>query len=98
MALGAASFAEAAPPPQTIRVRIAEAPPVVKIRGFDLQIYEPAARPGSRRLAQFANRLSEWEIRCQKGRVRATLTGGAHPRQLELGEPAIVSTPAGFLH
>ena len=83
-----------------IRVRILEAVSRVRIRGFDLTM---GGGSSGRSLAAFrrADRASEWDFHCQSGRIRATRVdrsggiGGA--TTIELPEPAIIQSPAGFL-
>jgi stage II sporulation protein D len=78
--------------PSRIRVRLAEAIPKVEVRGYDLKIYEKAHRS----LASAPDRLSQWELRCQDGRIRAIpLSGGG--KTLELQEPVSVQSPSGFV-
>jgi stage II sporulation protein D len=91
------SWAAPIPPPRSvellhpsrIRVRLAEALPSVKIRGFDLRIFS------QNKLAKTADRLSEWELRCQEGRIRAIEVGGA--QSLDLKEPVSLHSLTGFL-
>ncbi len=74
-----------------IRVRIAEAAPSVMVRGFDLRILSQADRKST----QHFNRMSEWEFRCQAGRVRAL--SASLGKSLDFKEPATVQTEAGFV-
>jgi stage II sporulation protein D len=67
-----------------IRVRVVEAASTVMVRGYDLRLAERVV-PG----------FSQWEVRCQDGRVRAKEAGGS--RTFDLPEPAHIRTPAGFL-
>ena len=79
-----------------IRVRLAEAAPKVAIRGFDLRLYAGGGGEPVR-----ADRRSEWELRCQGGRVRAVRTdvpgATASTDAIDLAEPVRIETPAGFL-
>jgi stage II sporulation protein D len=75
--------------PSRIRVRLAEAVPVVRVRGFDLKMASRNGKPVS------MDRLSEWEFHCQDGRIRAVEVEGG--RSLELQEPVSIQSPAGFL-
>ncbi len=83
------AFRESVQPAAKIRVRIAEAVPTVLVRGYDLGF--DSGSPNAKHVPGF----SQWELRCQDGRVRAREVGGA--RAMELGEPALVGTQAGFL-
>lgn len=80
----------------TIRVRISEGTSVVRVRGLDLRISSGA---GARKLASVSDRQSEWELRCEDGRVRARRAEGEGVGQssLDLPEPVIIQSPAGFL-
>ena len=82
-----------------IRVRISEGTSVVNVRGFDLRIYTAA---GARKLASVSDRQSEWELRCEDGRIRAhRLSGGGGDvigqSWLDLAEPVVIRSPVGFL-
>src|SRR5438105_4750012 len=77
--------------PARIRVRLAEAVPLAVLRGFDLRIFQTEHE--DRRLAVQAERGTEWEFRCQEGRIRATEKGG--PKTLDLAEPIFVESPSG---
>jgi stage II sporulation protein D len=78
-----------------IRVRLAEAIPKVIVRGYDLRIHETEARA----LASAPDRASEWELRCQDGRIRAVpLRGGEGREPLVLQEPVMIHSPTGMLH
>ncbi|MGK5087763.1 SpoIID/LytB domain-containing protein [Bdellovibrionota bacterium FG-2] len=104
MAIGAESafaFVERAPQirlaPQAasslqIRVKLADALPHVQLRGFDLRLSEKQVTDASR----FVDKMSEWEFRCQEGRIRAT-SPRLEGKTLDLAEPVVVQTPAGFL-
>jgi stage II sporulation protein D len=75
-----------------IRVRLAESASKVSVRGLDLKIFQG---PG-RILASSPTDSSEWDFRCQDGRIRAIRTrGGA---SLTLKGPVSVSSPAGVIH
>jgi stage II sporulation protein D len=76
--------------PTVIRVRVAEAVPHVSVHGFDLRVYESR---GQRKLASSPPKSSEWELRCQDGRVRA-LSGAT---ALDLREPVTISSLSGFV-
>lgn len=79
-----------------IRVRVVEAAPKVMVRGFDLKIYQGLT---DRKLASSPDRVSEWELRCGKGRVRAEARKperGIHP--IELKAPLTFEAQAGFLN
>src|SRR5260370_1052457 len=80
----------------TIRVRISEGSSVVLVRGIDLRIY---SADGARKLASVSDRHSEWELRCQDGRIRARRAEGEGVGQstLDLAEPVVIQSPAGFL-
>ena len=80
----------------TIRVRISEGSSVVLVRGIDLRIYSAA---GARKLASVSDRHSEWELRCQDGRIRAHRDSGEGVGEstLDLAEPVVIQSPAGFL-
>ena len=80
--------------PSRIRVRLAEALPKVQIRGMDLRIYE-SKKNAELKLAAAPDRLSQWVLRCQDGRVRAEPQGGGET--LVLQEPVSIRSPAGFL-
>src|SRR6185437_1298349 len=54
----------------TIRVRISEGSSIVAVRGYDLRI------GGERKLAAVSDRQSEWELRCEDGRIRARRDSG----------------------
>lgn len=77
-----------------IRVRLAEAIPVVAIRGYDLQIYQ-ADKGVDRALAYSPAESSEWEFRCEDDRVRAISSRSG--KTLDLHGPVTISTPAGLL-
>jgi len=81
------------PSAQKIRVRLAEAIPKVSVRGFDLNIFE--AHEG-KTLAAHLDRVSEWEVRCQDGRVRLLASQGG--KSLDLKEPVLLESPTGFLN
>jgi stage II sporulation protein D len=75
-----------------IRVRLSESASKVAIRGFDLKIFQSAART----LASAPPESSEWTFRCQDGRIRAIpADGGA---TLTLKGPVSVQSPAGMIH
>ena len=78
------------------RVRISEGASVVLVRGIDLRIYSAA---GARKLASVSDRQSEWELRCEDGRIRARRETGEGVGQatLDLPEPVVIQSPAGFL-
>jgi stage II sporulation protein D len=79
-----------------IRVRLNEGAAVALIRGIDLQFYQST---GPALIS--ANNQSEWELRCQSGRVRAVRTGARAGRvgiqSVDLQEPVTVRSPAGFI-
>jgi stage II sporulation protein D len=79
-----------------IRVRVAEGASVVNVGGYDLRLYTNA---GARRLASVADRQTSWELRCEDGRVRARRVsgGGVGETTLDLAEPVVIQSPAGFL-
>src|SRR6185437_13508971 len=83
-----------------IRVRLTEGASVVHLRGFDLRISGSApGQGGNRTLAAVADRESYWELRCEGGRIRAHRTLGntvGGSQWLDLAEPAIIRSPAGF--
>ncbi|MGK5083081.1 SpoIID/LytB domain-containing protein [Bdellovibrionota bacterium FG-1] len=83
--------------PAEIRVRLAEAMPSVRIRGFDLKIYEVQPRNAplaSRRLASAPDRQSDWEFRCQKGNVRGT----SKAKMLDFRDGVSIESASGFVH
>ena len=80
-----------------IRVRIAEALAHVQVRGFDLRISESARAATTAKLARAMDRESDWDFRCQDGRIRGTRTSGNKAETLDLLEPVAIQTPAGFL-
>ncbi len=73
-----------------IRVRLTEAIPRVRVRGFDLRIHEMA------KVAARTDGLSEWELTCFHGMIRAISTHSV--KWLDLHEPVTVESPAGFLN
>jgi stage II sporulation protein D len=80
-----------------IRVRLNEGASVVRVRGFDLQIYNAG---GSRGPVVAADRQSEWELHCEDGRIRANQISGTESigqKTLDLADPAVIRSPAGFL-
>ncbi len=79
---------------RAIRVRIAEAVATAKVSGYDLRLSE--ARGDH---AKSADRESRWEVHCQDGRIRATRTDADEEGQtvVELREPAVIRSPAGFV-
>lgn len=87
--------------PQKIRVRLAEAIPMVALAGYDLRISELTGGR-DRRLAGTPDRRSQWELRCHGDRVRAVpVAGAAYDRgvkPLDLQSPAVVHSESGFLH
>ncbi|MEK6707160.1 MAG: SpoIID/LytB domain-containing protein, partial [Bdellovibrionota bacterium] len=100
-----------------IRVRVAEALPVAKVRGFDLRFFTAAPKPveliqrsvvslrpvesGALKLVFLSDKASEWNVYCQSGRIRAqrtSLDGSVvAEKTLEIKEPAVITSPAGFL-
>lgn len=75
--------------PVKVRVRLVEAIPEVSIHGFDLKIHH-----GSReQLALSPDRTTNWAFRCQNGRIQ----GQSQGKTVDLIEPVIITTPAGFL-
>ncbi len=83
-----------------VRVRILEAVSRVRVRGFDLSMAGGGTGSESA-VRRRADRASEWEVHCQSGRIRLTRTdhegGIGGSRTIELPEPAIIHSPAGFL-
>lgn len=96
------------PPPKThelaypnrIRVRLAEAAPKVQVRGYALSFLEngkarrmiaATASPGDAPV----NTLSQWELRCQYGRVRAVPSEGGET--LDLVEPVTIRSSNGIV-
>lgn len=78
--------------PARIRVRLAETVAKVGIRGYDLKIFQSKLHT----LASAPAEASEWEFRCQDGRIRAIPSqGGA---TLTLKGPVSISSPAGMIH
>ena len=86
--------------PSALRVKIGDMLTPLEVRGFDLRIEE------GNRLATVADRLTQWEVRCGRGRVRLLPTRErvgvrlASTRALSpllLDGPVRISTPAGFL-
>ncbi len=87
----------AAPSPVRVRVRLNEADSRVRIRGFDLHIYDESREARDRKkLVTVMNRQTEWEFRCQDGRIRATRLDSV--QSLDLKEPVSITTPTGFLN
>jgi len=91
----------AGPNPIEVRVRIAEGVPHVVVRGFDLRIYE--TEKWGLKLVTAVDKTSEWEFRCQEGRIRVMALHSSHKSQAielpkELKEPVSIQTPVGFLH
>lgn len=80
----------AEPAPIRIRVRVGQALPAVRIRGFDLRWV--GASVNSRRWDQ----MSEWGLRCPGRQVEAVQIGGEAKFQAQ--GRLRVETPAGFLH
>jgi SpoIID/LytB domain protein len=87
--------------PERIRVRVAEGLEQVLVRGMDLRIYQSSTvgrthNPAlaGEKLALATDRRTEWELRCDAGRVRALARDG---RRLDLAEPATFESPTGFL-
>jgi stage II sporulation protein D len=86
-----------------IRVRITPVAATVPVHGFDLRILEQArvdGRDWRARLAASPSRQSEWELRCSRGRVRATRMDGVPGKAPELRDliaPVAIETPAGFM-
>lgn len=104
-AFPALAWASLIPPsfPTRVRVRLAEASPRAVVRGFDLRFFESVdaggrGNPGAnRKLAATPDRASEWELRCQEGRIRAVPTAGTQGGTLDLKEPVRIMSPAGFV-
>jgi stage II sporulation protein D len=82
-----------------IRVRVNEGASVVRVRGYDLRIYDQSSgtSPGGRHLAVASDRESDWEFRCEDGRIRAQRLGGAGASSFDLAEPAVIRSPSGFI-
>lgn len=83
-----------------VRVRLAEALPVVALRGYDLRFYELGERADQgrvpdRRLALAPDMSSRWEIRCEGATIHAY--SGTDRKVLQMRSPVAVSTPAGLL-
>lgn len=83
-----------------VRVRLAEALPVVALRGYDLRFYELSGgadqgRVPDRRLALAPDQSSRWEIRCEGETIHAY--SERDRRLLTMRSPVAVSTPAGLL-
>ncbi|MEO5969140.1 MAG: SpoIID/LytB domain-containing protein [Bdellovibrionia bacterium] len=83
----------------SIRVRIAEAVPVVKIRGFDLKIFQQKDSFLSPVVS--ANKVSEWKLTCQGGQILLLPfhLKSIHAKQesYKLSEPVSIRTSAGFI-
>ena len=79
-----------------IRVRLTEGASVALIRGTDLRFYRST---GPALIS--ADSQSQWEIRCQSGRVRAVRTGtrAGHVgiQSIDLREPVTIKSLAGFI-
>jgi stage II sporulation protein D len=79
-----------------IRVRLTEGASVALIRGTDLRFYQST---GPALIS--ADSQSEWELRCQSGRVRAVRTGSrwGHVgiQSVDLQEPVTIKSSAGFI-
>lgn len=95
-ALGSLIPVSPLPEETRIRVRLTEGTSVVQVRGFDLKIFQGSS---NRKPAFQASRESDWELRCQDGRVRAKRVSGDGVGEglVELPEPVILKSPAGFL-
>jgi stage II sporulation protein D len=82
-----------------IRVRISEAVSVVKIRGFDLRIFQQKNSILSPVAA--VDKSSEWELHCQSGQVllQPFDSNSIHLKQksYRLSEPVSIQTSAGFI-
>lgn len=75
---------------QKIRVRLTGSIAKATVRGFDLKLYE------GRRLAASTDKLTEWEITCRKGRVRAISYESG--KMLDLQGGVTFESPAGFFN
>lgn len=72
-----------------IRVRLTEGAPQVLIRGFDLKFFE------GRKSAAATDRLTEWEIRCQRGHIRAfNFESG---KTFDFHDVVSIESPSGFI-
>jgi stage II sporulation protein D len=82
-----------------IRVRLSEGTASAKIRGLDLRFYQNV--PGRGPALIDANNQSEWDLRCEGGRIRAkrmdTLAGKIGFQSVDLPEPVTIRSPAGFI-
>lgn len=76
--------------PVKIRVRVSEAQASVAVRGFDLTLREE----GTRGRGLVAEKVTEWKVFCQEGRVRAHSASGS---SVDFAEPLIVQSPSGML-
>jgi hypothetical protein len=75
-----------------IRVRLAEAIPMVAVGGFDLRLPGAPTQLASTRAA--LDGKTDWEFRCQDERIRAVrVRGGA---SFDLPSPARIVSPTGL--
>ena len=90
-------FQESLQSPQKVRVRLVEAIAKAEVRGFDLSLFQQG-RGQNRQLAVAADRMSQWEFQCSRGRVRAVaISARSKNKVFDLQEPVSIHTPAGFL-
>jgi stage II sporulation protein D len=78
-----------------IRVRLAESVSKVSVRGLDMKFFQGPGRNLASASPQ-SSESSEWDFRCQDGRIRAIPSQGGVT--LTLRGPVSVSSPAGMLH
>lgn len=79
-----------------IRVRIGEAVPKVIVRGYDLRVYQ--TQSWGYELVSQIDKTSEWELRCQDGKIRAMALHRLDSKPIfDLKEPVSIQTPVGIL-
>jgi len=87
-----------------IRVRLEPGIEKVRVRGFDLQFYQVLKSSSGRsqwiRRIVSSDRTSEWEMRCQEGKVYGERlhVPAAVGHRFEVSGPISIQTPVGFLH
>ena len=83
-------------PSVKIRIRLSDADPRVKIRGYDLKIFQ--ANGAS--LAASTDRLSEWEFRCRFDSRGPVVQGQSarNNRSIVLRSRVVIESPSGFLN
>ena len=82
-------------PAAKIRIRLSDADPRVKIRGYDLKLYQANASS----LVSSTDRLSEWEFRCRWDSRGPVVQGSSSSasRSVVLKNSVVIESPTGFL-